>query len=421
MIDFIWVAGLPASGKSTFISFLQPLLKKTGRVSVMGDFWVYRKLIEKDIAQQYHQKFGKDVFLITDSFIPNQAIKQTTAKALQIKGLKLIEIGRGQDIQGKVDLTFKGMVSLLPASVLARSVFIYLRVPFDLRNQRNEKRAIGQKIAKRKVNPAAMARLFRKDDFRASRKLLPQPVFVVDNSLGLLRLRFQAWQLAKKIKKLTDPKLCQNFIDQELLRYVIDKARETEVSFPCWDVYALLLGKERVILGEAAREVSVNQRAVLKHAERVLLEKMGKNNLRGSTLYTSLEPCVYSNQEQGCAFLVRKTGIKRVVIGSPDFSPVNSHRSVRILQEAGIQVIFGHQISERLGLKARLISPEDWLLNTISTFKEGKTDHWSQARKDKYLKIFWLRALLFNFYVFLIGRLPFWERKTISERQGAGS
>lgn len=204
MIDFIWVAGLPASGKSTFISFLQPLFKKTGKVSVMGDFWVYRKLVEEDVGQRYHRKFGKGVFLITDSFIPDQAVKQTTAKALQIRGLKLIEIGRGQDVQGKVDVTFKRMISLLPDSVLARSAFIYLRAPFDLRNERNEKRTIGQKIVKRKVNPAAMARLFRKDDFQASRKLLSQPVFVVDNSSSLLRLRFRAWRLAKKIRKLTD-------------------------------------------------------------------------------------------------------------------------------------------------------------------------------------------------------------------------
>ena len=57
------------------------------------------------------------------------------------------------------------------------------------------------------------------------------------------------------------------------------------------------------------------------HAEREAIEALEANQLKGSTLYTTLEPCVdvYPNQKtKSCSTLISNSGIQRVVIGVLD-------------------------------------------------------------------------------------------------------
>lgn len=58
-----------------------------------------------------------------------------------------------------------------------------------------------------------------------------------------------------------------------------------------------------------------------KHAERVAIEKLADDQLAGSTLYTTMEPCIdfYKDQKiESCADLILKAKIKEVYIGSLD-------------------------------------------------------------------------------------------------------
>lgn len=57
------------------------------------------------------------------------------------------------------------------------------------------------------------------------------------------------------------------------------------------------------------------------HAERVAIEKLRADQLRGSIIYTTLEPCVelFNDQDiQSCAELIINSGINEVVIGVLD-------------------------------------------------------------------------------------------------------
>ena len=53
------------------------------------------------------------------------------------------------------------------------------------------------------------------------------------------------------------------------------------------------------------------------HAEVNALQKAGKR-ARGATLYVSLEPCSTWAKTGPCTEVIKKAGIKEVVIGSPD-------------------------------------------------------------------------------------------------------
>lgn len=92
--------------------------------------------------------------------------------------------------------------------------------------------------------------------------------------------------------------------------------------------------------GEAHAEVN----AVASVQDEALLGK--------STLYVSLEPCSHYGKTPPCAELIIKKGIPRVVVGCLDPFPAVSGRGVRMLREAGVEVVTGV-----LEAEARALNP----------------------------------------------------------------
>ena len=66
-----------------------------------------------------------------------------------------------------------------------------------------------------------------------------------------------------------------------------------------------------------------------------------KELLQQATLYVSLEPCSHYGKTPPCADLIVQMKIPRVVIGTLDPNPKVSGRGVKIMQEAGIEVVVG--------------------------------------------------------------------------------
>ncbi len=72
--------------------------------------------------------------------------------------------------------------------------------------------------------------------------------------------------------------------------------------------------------------------------------------LKDSTLYVSLEPCSHYGKTPPCAELIIRKRIPRVVVGCVDPFPAVSGRGVRMLREAGVEVVTGVMEREALSL-----------------------------------------------------------------------
>ncbi|WP_078410380.1 bifunctional diaminohydroxyphosphoribosylaminopyrimidine deaminase/5-amino-6-(5-phosphoribosylamino)uracil reductase RibD [Priestia abyssalis] len=76
------------------------------------------------------------------------------------------------------------------------------------------------------------------------------------------------------------------------------------------------------------------------HAEIHALRMAGEK-ARGGTIYVTLEPCSHHGRTGPCAVAIREAGLKKVVIATLDPNPVVSGNGVKILEDAGIEVIIG--------------------------------------------------------------------------------
>jgi diaminohydroxyphosphoribosylaminopyrimidine deaminase/5-amino-6-(5-phosphoribosylamino)uracil reductase len=86
------------------------------------------------------------------------------------------------------------------------------------------------------------------------------------------------------------------------------------------------------------------------HAEATALRAAG-DRARGSTLYTTLEPCPHEGRTPPCTDAIVASGVRRVVIGILDPDPSVGGRGVEALREAGIEVtvgVAGAEVEEQL-------------------------------------------------------------------------
>lgn len=76
------------------------------------------------------------------------------------------------------------------------------------------------------------------------------------------------------------------------------------------------------------------------HAEVFALE-MAEEKAVGADIYVTLEPCSHYGKTPPCAKKIIEMGLKRCIIASLDPNPLVSGRGIKILQDAGIEVITG--------------------------------------------------------------------------------
>src|SRR5680860_804028 len=92
---------------------------------------------------------------------------------------------------------------------------------------------------------------------------------------------------------------------------------------------------EDKILGEG-----YHQRYGAAHAEPNAIQNVSQRDLlKKATLYVTLEPCAHFGKTAPCAQLLVDMQIRKVVVAVQDPNPLVGGKGIRILQDAGIEVI----------------------------------------------------------------------------------
>lgn len=93
--------------------------------------------------------------------------------------------------------------------------------------------------------------------------------------------------------------------------------------------------KDGVIIGEGYHEIYGGP-----HAE-INAFKNAIDDVRGATMYVTLEPCSHHGKTPPCANTIIEKGISKVVIGMIDPNPIVAGRGIELLRESGIEVHTG--------------------------------------------------------------------------------
>jgi diaminohydroxyphosphoribosylaminopyrimidine deaminase/5-amino-6-(5-phosphoribosylamino)uracil reductase len=94
-----------------------------------------------------------------------------------------------------------------------------------------------------------------------------------------------------------------------------------------------------VIVGENDEILSVGSTGIsgVPHAEKSAINS-AIEKLNGSTLYSTLEPCVHFGKTPPCTNLIIKSGVKKVIFSLNDIDPRVKNRAKKILSKNGIIV-----------------------------------------------------------------------------------
>ena len=82
------------------------------------------------------------------------------------------------------------------------------------------------------------------------------------------------------------------------------------------------------------------------HAETVAINKCKKNELQGSSIYITMEPCTHYGKTPPCTNQIIKSKIKRVIYSSNDIDKRTSNKAYSLLSSKKINVKKGFLISE---------------------------------------------------------------------------
>ena len=108
-----------------------------------------------------------------------------------------------------------------------------------------------------------------------------------------------------------------------------------------------------IVLGERILGEGWTSEPGRHHAEvnALLAATTAGHDVRGATLYSTLEPCSFVGRTPACALTIAVAGIRRVVFGIRDPHPRVDERGAELLRLAGLEVSEGeHTVEVRASL-----------------------------------------------------------------------
>lgn len=125
------------------------------------------------------------------------------------------------------------------------------------------------------------------------------------------------------------------------------------------------------------------------HAERAALAACGDRDVRGATMYVSLEPCCHHGKTPPCTEAIVEAGIARVVVASDDPSEKAAGRGLGILRDEGVEIdVAGGELAATARLQNQAFrkharAGRPWILFKSAMSLDGKVA--TQAGDSKWI------------------------------------
>jgi diaminohydroxyphosphoribosylaminopyrimidine deaminase / 5-amino-6-(5-phosphoribosylamino)uracil reductase len=140
----------------------------------------------------------------------------------------------------------------------------------------------------------------------------------------------------------------RNDIDRRHLARAIELAENGRGRVSPNPLVGAVIGREEEVVGEG-----FHTELGAPHAEVEAIRAAGDADLRGATLYVSLEPCCHHGRTPPCTEAILGAGIARVVVACDDPSEHASGRGLGILRDEGVEVLIA---DGELARRARLLN-----------------------------------------------------------------
>lgn len=122
-------------------------------------------------------------------------------------------------------------------------------------------------------------------------------------------------------------------MDEKYMLRAIELAMKGEGSVNPNPLVGAVIVKNNKIIGEG-----YHKRYGDNHAEVNAFEN-AKEDVKGATMYVTLEPCSHYGKTPPCAKRVIEEGINKIIIGSNDPNPLVSGKGIEMMRKAGIEVV----------------------------------------------------------------------------------
>lgn len=126
--------------------------------------------------------------------------------------------------------------------------------------------------------------------------------------------------------------------DKQFMKLAIELAKKRRgLTHPNPTVGAVIV-KDNKVIGQG-----FHLKAGLPHAEREAIRdaKTKGFDIKGSTMYVTLEPCCHHGRTPPCTDAIIEEGIREVVIATLDPNPLVAGKGVEVLKQSGIDVKVG--------------------------------------------------------------------------------
>ncbi len=184
--------------------------------------------------------------------------------------------------------------------------------------------------------------------------------------------------------------------DRAHLARAIELAQHGEGEVKPNPLVGAVVARDGQILGEGWHE-----RYGGPHAEVNAIEACDGGDLRGATLYVSIEPCCHEGNTPPCTDAILQAGIARVVVASDDPTEKASGRGLGILRDEGVEVLV---VDGELTARARLLNQpfrkharvgRPWVLFKSAMTLDGKVatragdSQWISGEESRLLAHTW--------------------------------